>query len=131
MQQLRPVHGERGDHNSPAALRRAVDHVRELVRHRAGSMVAVAIRRFAQQKIRARGRFRVFQDRLIVAAHVAGKHDQRLLPVFRDRQLQPRCAQDVPRIMRANRKLRADRERIVARDFAGIASSAVCASATV
>ena len=81
-------------------------------------MLAIAIGRFAEQEIRARRRFRVFQYRLIVAPHVAGEDDQRLLAVFGDRQLEPRRAEDVSRIVRQNGKLRADLEASVARNFA-------------
>ena len=79
-------------------------------------MVPVAVCRFAQQKIGARGRFWILQDGLIVAANVAGENHQRLLPVFHNRQLEPGRSKNVSRVVRPDGKLRADRERFGARN---------------
>ncbi len=117
-QRLRASHGEGGNHHHAAALGHAIDHVRQLIRHGAGAVLAIAVGGFAQQEIRARraapGSFRID---LIVAADVAGENHQSLLAVFGDGQFQPCGTQNVPGIVRAHGKFRADGEIILARNF--------------
>jgi hypothetical protein len=67
---LRSIDRERGDHHGAPAFRRAVDNVSEFIRDGAGRMIAIAVRRFAEQKIRTRGRLGIFQYGLIVAPNV-------------------------------------------------------------
>ena len=85
---LRAVHGERRDHDHAAAFGDAIDDVRQRILGRIGWMIAVSVGRFAEQHVAARRRFRILQNRLVVAAHIAGKQDHGLLAVFRDRQFE-------------------------------------------
>ena len=106
-----------GNHDHAAALGDAIDDVRQRVLRRIGRMVAVSVRRFAQQHIAARRRFRILQNRLAVAAHIAGKQHDGFLAVFRDGEFQARRAEDVARVVRAHGKLRRNRERIRRGEF--------------
>lgn len=117
------IHSERRNHQRAAALGGAVDDVGERVGDRAFRMIAVAIGRFAQKNIGVRGRFRVPQNGLVVATDIAGKNDYSLLPILGNRQLEPGGAQDVSGIVRADRKLGTDGERIVAGNFAKLRES--------
>ena len=116
-QRLRAPHRKRRNHHRAATLRHPIDRVGQRIRHRTGGMVAIAVGRFAQQKIRARRRGGIVQDRLVITPHVAGKHDHRLLAVFGDGQFKPARAEDVSGVMRSHGKFRTDRERIRARNF--------------
>ena len=124
-QRLRSAHGEGGNHDRAAALDGLVDDVREFVRDRAVGMLAISVGRFAEQKIGACGRLRIFQDRLIVAAQVAREDHDRLLSVLRNRQLEPRRAENMACVVRANGKLRPNRERACARNLAELRESGV------
>ncbi len=80
-------HGECRDHDPPAALGHAIDDVRHRIFGRAGRVLPVSVSGFAEQDVAARRRFRIFQDRLVVAPDIPGKQHDGFLSILRNRQL--------------------------------------------
>ena len=78
-------------------------------------MVAVTVGALAKHDVRARRHFGVFQNRRIVAADVAGKHHDRLVRAFGDRQFEARRAENVSRVVLFHGEFGAELERPGAR----------------
>ena len=117
-QELRAADGEGRDDDYAAALRDAIDHVGEGI-CRAADPADDRDRRRWIRKVHSRraGRLGIVQDRLVVAADVAGEDYQSLFSIFGDGEFEPSRAEDVAGIVRAYGKFGADLKIIGAGNF--------------